>query len=176
MASRQFAIIGAVANCGAAQPGPSRSQGGTALDAVRAAFPEHTRKLVASIVGLSAGATKKKLEGDRPFKADELAAMLRTERGFELLTAVMADAKPAWWVLCSAFMEVRTAQRLQAKARRRIARAVRSTLNADADLTAAIARAELFSDEEFHRPHADALRSMAGIPDRPLAQTKGRGR
>lgn len=159
------------ANYRAAPSGPSRSQGGAIVDAVHAAFPEHARKLISTLTGLSAGATKKKLEGDRPFHAEELAAMLRTDRGFELLTAIMADAKPRWWVLCSAFMQVREAQRLQAKARAKIRNAVRSALDADADLTAAITRAEAFSDPDFMRPHADALRTTAGIFDRTVAST-----
>lgn len=166
------AIIGTAgtnANYRAAPSGPSRPQGGTAVSAIRAAFPEHARKLIASIFGASDGAVKKKLEGDRPFSADELAALLRTERGFDLLTAIMADAQPKWWVLCSAFMEVREAHRLQAKARVRIRRAIRSALDADTYLTAAISRAEAFQDQDFHSPHADALRAMGGVPHSAVA-------
>lgn len=153
------------ANFRAAPSGPPGSQGGAIVDALRDVFPEHARKLIATFTGLSPGATKKKLEGDRPFHADELAALLRTDQGFELLSRIMAGSRPRWWVLCSAFMEVRDAQRLQAKARAKI----RKALNADADLSAAIARADALSDEDFHRPHVDALRSMGGVSDRAMA-------
>lgn len=136
---------------------------------VRKAFPSDTVKTFARKTGVSLGAANKKVHAQRPIYADELAALLRTDEGFDLLTAIMAGTRPKWWRLVSASMEVREAQRLQAEARARIRRAVRGALDADADLTAAIARAEALSDQDFHRPHLDALGAMARVSDRAVA-------
>lgn len=142
---------------------------GHIAEIVRKIFPDDTVKTIARFTGLSVGAAHKKAYAQREFTADELAALLRTERGYDLLTAIIADAKPKWWRLVSASMDVREAQRLQTEARSRIRRAIRGALDADADLSAAIARAEAFSDADFHRPHADALRSMGGVSHSAVA-------
>lgn len=171
------AMAGVAANRAPLGAGTPTTRNGYIAAAVRRIFHEDTVKTFARFTGLSVGAANKKVHGQRTIDADEMARLLRTDDGFEFLTALMADAQPKWWVLCSAFMEVREAQRLQAEARLRIRRAVRGALNADADLTAAISRADALSDADFHRPHADALRSMAGVPDRAVAAAaKGRAR
>src|SRR3990167_7690945 len=103
--------------------------------------------------------------------AEAFCALLHSEEGFEFLIAAMADAEPAWWRLIRALSDAAQAQKLQAVARRRLRRAVRGALDADQEITAAIARAEaaFVHDEEFYGPQIDALRAAARIPNRPLA-------
>lgn len=173
--SASFVIGGNSANVANENAGTPHTHFGYIAAIVRKTFPHDTVKTLARITGLSVGAANKKTHAQREFTADELAKMLRTDRGFELLTAIMADAEPNWWRLVSASMDVREAQRLQVEARARIRRAVRGALNADAELTAAIARADAFSDADFMRPHADALRAMAGVPDRTVATAVSKG-
>ena len=107
----------------------------------------------------------------REMSSEDFARLLRTEEGFEFLIAAMADAEPAWWRLIRALSDAAQAQKLQAVARRRLRRAVRGALDADQEITAAIARAEaaFVHDEEFYGPQIDALRAAARIPNRPLA-------
>lgn len=37
------------------------------------------------------------LENKYRFSSDDLAALLRSNEGFQILEAVMGDAKPVWW-------------------------------------------------------------------------------
>jgi uncharacterized protein YutE (UPF0331/DUF86 family) len=96
-----------------------------------------------------------------------LAIMLRSEHGLRFLSAVMADARPRWWVAFKSQAAITNARRHEAAARRSLQEAVDAT----ADLSAAIARTEILPDQDFHRGHVDALRTMAGVSDRTMAQT-----
>lgn len=166
---RAFAIAGAKAKIGESNSSMPTPQTGRILAAFAKIFPDYTSKLLARLLGLSESGARKKLDGDRKLDIDEFCVMLHTDEGFEYLTAVMAESQVKWWRLMSASMTAREAQRLQAAARTRIRRVIRESIDADADLSAAIARAEAFSDQEFHRPHADALRSMGRLQNRTMA-------
>jgi len=106
--------------------------------------------------------------------AGDLATILRGEDGLSFLSAIMADARPAWWKLFQQQVAAIDARRLQRAAERRLQEA----LDARSDITDAIARADalLVGDPHFYRPHADAVRSMAGVSDRPVAPASKRGR
>lgn len=149
---------------------------GHIIKALGIVFPDDTVKSLARVLGIPFDTANNKVHGRRNFSADELAVLLRTDDGFEFLTAIMADAQPQWWRLVSGYMQVRDVQRLQAEARAKLRRAVRDAINADTDLTAAIARADAFSDTDFHQPHADALRTMARVPDLSMAPAAGKTR
>lgn len=116
----------------------------------------------------------RKLDCERAFDLDELGALIRSERGFEIVVAIMGDANPKWWRVCSALMDAADVRAMQIVAQRRIAKTLREAIDADADLTAAIARSEAlaFHDEDHMRPHLDALRSMARLSDRTVAPAK----
>lgn len=165
------------AKSGAASLGPSRSQSGAIIETLRKIFPEHARKVLAVTLGISFGAAKKKIEGDREISLDEFAVLLRTPKGFQYLTAVMSDSTVQWWRLLAPMMEVAEVQAMQNNARRKLRKAVQGALDADADITAAIARAEALTvqDEEFHRQGADAIRAMAGLPNRAVAAPARKG-
>jgi hypothetical protein len=172
----QFAIAGENAKAGAANLGPTRSYSGTIMEVFVGNFPQHARKTLARLLGLSDSGAKKKIEGDSKLSIDEFATMLRTPDGFQYLTAVMSDSTVQWWRILAPLMELAEVQSMQLRARRKFQRVVQGALDADRDLAATIARAEvlLVQDEDFHRPHADALRAMAGLPDRAVAATRRR--
>jgi hypothetical protein len=123
--------------------------------------------------GVSQRTVKRWRANKRQIGIEEFARLLRTEEGVLYLTAVMADSRAAWWRMFCAQLDKVEAQRLQAKARNRLRRAVMGGLDADAELTAAINRAEVlaFQDEDFAGPHVDALRSFGRVSNSAMAQT-----
>jgi hypothetical protein len=129
-----------------------------------------------SALGISEGAARKKTYGERNFSLDELRVLLHREDGFEVLSAMMTGSDCRWFKLCRAIMDADSAKCAQAFARRKISAVLKGALDADQSLAAAIQDAEtalVFHDENFHRPHRDAVRAMAGVSNRPVAQTKG---
>jgi len=121
------------------------------------------------------------MAGTREFAVDELAALLRSEHGFQFLVDVMADAAPAWWRLCRPLMTAADAQRMQVAARRKIKQALEQVLDADSKLTTTIERGQaalILQDEEFYgarlAPHGgpDGQNTSAyGVPRRAVAPT-----
>ena len=103
-------------------------------------------------------------------------AWVRVENEREIICAIMADVNriPDWWRICVPLMDAADIRKMQIAAQRRLTKALGEVVDADKSLTAAIQRSEAlaFHDEEHMRPHLDALRSMAGVPDRAMAQTK----
>lgn len=173
-------ILAANAKTPPAEAGGEKAETGVISQVLRnllaELFPIKTWGKVAAVLGLSDRGARHRMEGTRAFSADELAALLRTEHGYRVLTAVMADAAPSWWRICAPLMEVAEIQQMQIAARRRLQRVVKGALDADAELSAAIARADALCDPDFHRPHADGLRAMARLPDRAVASAAGKGR
>lgn len=60
-------------------------------------WPSATWKGLARSLGLSERTAKHRLARTRDFSADELAALIRSDHGFDVLAIIMADAAPAWW-------------------------------------------------------------------------------
>lgn len=130
-------------------------------------------------LGVSDKTAKRKLGLERALTPEEIGILIRSERGFEVLTAIMGEAKPAWWKIVVPLMDAADAHRMQLAARRRLKKTIESALDADRDLAATIQRAEAlaFHDEEHVGPHLDALRSMGGASHRAVApSSKGRRR
>lgn len=127
-------------------------------------------------LGISDKATKRKLSCERSLSVEELGELIRSERGFEIVTAVMGDARPEWWRICAVLMEAADIKKMQLAAQRRAAKVLRGVLDADRDLSAAIERAETlaFYGSEQAGVHADALRSMGSVPNSTVASTKER--
>lgn len=103
----------------------------------------------------------------RNLSSDELATLIRSEDGLTFLSAVMADSEPRWWMAFKQQVAIKDARRYERAARRKLQEAI----DADADLTAAIERADalLVSDPDFYRPNADAQRAIARVPHRAVA-------
>jgi hypothetical protein len=139
--------------------------------AFREVFPRKTWLEIAEWFGLSERGAKHRLAGSREFTADELALMLRSEHGLTFLSAVMADATPRWWVAFKQQVAMKDARRLEAAARRKLQEAI----DAEADLSAAISHTDALLDQDFVRPHSDALRAMGRVRDRAVAAPAGRG-
>lgn len=171
---RAFAVAGDNAKAEFTSLGPSRSHSGTIMAVFEKIFPQGGRKTLARLLGLSTDGAKKKLEGQRALSLDEFVILLRTPAGFKYLSAVMSDSTMQWWRICAPLMEIADVQAMQIRARRKFSNAVKGALDADADLSAAIARADvlLVQDEDFHRPHVDAVRAMARVPHRAVAKAK----
>lgn len=134
--------------------------------------------VMADWLGVSERTAKRKLGCERELSAEEIGRLIRSEQGFHFVTAVMGDARPEWWRICSALMDAADIRKMQMAAQRRIAKTLEGALDADRTLSATIARAEALAiqDEEHARPHIDALRSMARVSGRAVAPAKGRRR
>jgi hypothetical protein len=153
----------------------------TIAQALRDIFPDKPWAHLGSLLRLEERTAKHRMAATREFSADEIAALLHQPFGFKVVAAIMSQAKrpPLWWRVCKPLMELADIQQMQLNARRRLGRVLKGAVDADADITAAIARAEAalsVRDEEFDRPHLDALRSMARVPDRTMAPQAKRGR
>lgn len=160
------------ANAGSAETGIGKPETGNIHSALilrlKAIFPRKTWASLAILTGTTERTAKHRVSGSREFTVEELRALLRSEHGFEFLSVLMADADCGWWRLCRVMMKAVSARR----DRSRIARELHEAVNADRDLSAAIGRAEAalaFQDEDFMRPHVDALGAMARISDRTVA-------
>lgn len=140
---------------------------------LRKLFPRKTWLHVIALTGISERSAKYRMSEERPFTGDEIARLLRSEHGLDVLAAIMGGARPMWFRRLLQQRAVSDARRFEQVARRRLQEA----LDADRDLTAAIARADalLVCDADFHRPHADALGAMAGLPRRAMASGGARG-
>lgn len=123
-------------------------------------------------LGISDKTAKRKLQFARTLTVEDLGRLIRSERGFEVLEAVMGNAKPEWWRVVVPLMDAAQARKVQVAARRRLKQTIESALDADRHLTASIQYAEALSDQDHLSPHLDALRSMGGLQDRSLASAK----
>lgn len=113
----------------------------------------------------------------RGLSADALANLIRSEEGFRFLNAVMEGAQPKWWRVCAPLMEFAEVQEMQLRARKKLRRVMQGAVDADADLTAALARTEAalsVQDADFHQPQIDAQRAMARVHHRAVDTPKGR--
>lgn len=138
---------------------------GPLMQKARALFPVKTAQHLSEITGYSLRACEAWLGDEAKIPVDAYAALIRSQWGLEFIIVGMGPARPAWWAWLLRAGAVASAMRRRAADRRLIEQA----LDAERDLSAAIARASAFSDEDFHRPYVDAFSSMAGAPDRPLA-------
>lgn len=121
-------------------------------------------------LGVTDKTAKRKLNLERSLSVEELGRLIRSERGFEIVAAVVGDARPEWWRVMSPLMDAADARKVQLAARRRLKQTIESALDADQHLTAAIQRAEALSDQDHASPQLDALRSMARVSNRAVAQ------
>lgn len=125
-------------------------------------------------LGISDKTAKRKLNFERRLDVEELGALIRSERGFEIVAAVMGEARPEWWRIVVPLMDAADARKMQIAARRRLEKTLESAVDADKHLTATIRRAEALSDQDHVGPQLDALRSMGRVPNSPVAPSKGR--
>jgi hypothetical protein len=141
-------------------------------DTAREVFDKPYRALV-DVLKVSDRDAHYRLSGKRKYTAIEIAMLLRSEDGFEFLTAIMANTKPRWWQLCLPFMRM---QKSRDEALGEINEAMRETIDAHRALTETIAKADslAFYGQEQAGVQADALREINRVPDRSVAQGKRR--
>jgi len=141
-------------------------------DRARALWPVKTSAQLSEITGFSQRACEAWLSGDAKIPSDAVAALIRSAWGLEFIVSIMGPARPSWWSWFVRAGAVASAMRRRADDRKLIERA----MGADHELTATMGKAAAalsVSDEEFHRPYLDALSSMAGAADRPVACAAG---
>jgi plasmid stabilization system protein ParE len=140
--------------------------------------PDKTWAYIAKLTGKKERAAKHRKSGSRPYSAADLHAILNSDSGFIVLAALMAGSRMKWWRVCHPLMQVAEVQAMQLRARKKISQALQGAVDADSDLTAAIARADalLVHDADFARPHADAVRAMAGLSRGAVAAPARKGR
>jgi len=120
-------------------------------------------------IGVTDKTAKRKLNLERSLSVEELGVLIRSERGFEIVAAIVGDATPKWWRLMRPLMDAAEAREMQIAARRRLKQTIESALDADQHLTAAIQRAEALSDQDHASTYLDALRSQGRVPGRTVA-------
>jgi hypothetical protein len=125
-------------------------------------------------IGVSDKTAKRKLKMERAITTEELGILIRSERGFEIVSAIMGDARPAWWRIVVPLMDAADARKMQIAARRRVEKTIESVLDADKALAASIQYAESLAvqDEEHVSHHLNALRSMGRTQNSSLAQRR----
>lgn len=175
--SRVLSIVGANAKSGGAVSYTKRTQNGSVTKSIvltfREIFPRKTWAAVADMLGLEERTAKHRLRGTRRFSDDEIAELLRSEDGLKFLAAIMGDAKPRWWrgfLAHIAAGNARRAMRAQEQLLREAISAVESVGSAVSQADAALA----FQDEDFMRPHVDAMRAVTRVPHSAMAQKRGR--
>lgn len=156
----------------------------------RALYPSKTWAFFADMLGIQERAAKYRMAGSRAFTVDELQVLLQSEDGIDFLVALMGDAQPRWWRWMQKVMTLAAVRRRQAEDQQEILRLetspdvevgarrrIKGALNADRNLSAAIARAETavgFQRPDRARATNDGLRQGAGVPHRPVAAAGGR--
>jgi hypothetical protein len=121
-------------------------------------------------LGVTDKTAKRKLNLERRLDVEELGKLIRSESGFQVVAAIMGDAKPKWWRIMVPLMDAAEAREMQMIARRKLEKTIESAVDADRNLAAAISRAEALQDQDHVSPQLDALRSMARVPNSAVAQ------
>lgn len=120
------------------------------------------------LLGLSDGGARKKVSCERELSVDEIAALLRSDHGRDILVALMADAEPHWWRAFKAYMHAVDARQYQARANRKL----REAIDAADDIEDALERADdalALRHTHVDRQGVAARRGMGGLRGRALA-------
>jgi hypothetical protein len=83
----------------------------------RRIWPDRTASELATRTGVSPRAAEYWLSRRSGVSADALAALLRSEEGFEILEALLGDARPAWWRSFKRHVEIAELRRRQEQQR-----------------------------------------------------------
>lgn len=92
------------------------------VSVIRDAWPKKTSAHVAHLTGVSERAVKFWLAGETRMSLEHVAALLRTDAGYEILAAIMGDAKPEWWLVAQTGQNVRRSKKAIRKEQERIDR------------------------------------------------------
>jgi hypothetical protein len=143
------------------------------VNKIKDLYAKDTVKILAGWLKVSIDTAKHRIKGDREFSLDEIAELLHSEHGFEILTALMAGAKrqPQWWRVCMPLMDLADAERMVAVVRKRTQDAITKREEVTDALETEIRRAQTLAihGSEQAGVHLDALRSLALAPHRVVA-------
>lgn len=190
-----YAGSGAGTNSGGANVGTGFSALGsrsplsvTLSDLLKSKFPRKTWAHLADFLDCGERVAKHRLSNTRSFTVDELQALLHSEEGLDFLVAVMADARPRWWVWALKVMKLADLRRTQHETQQEALRLesemgaevgsrrrIRNALHANASLSASLARAETtlgIQRADLDR-RADHAPSAVGRPAHRAVAAKG---
>lgn len=160
---------------------PASTGNGTVNSAIasviREIYASKTAETLAVWLRIAVRTAKHRLAGSREFTLDELEALLHSEHGFRVVTAIMerAPRKPAWWAVCEPLMDLADAELLVTAIRERTAAAIQKR-EGDADaLTTEIRRAQAVAIHGSRQagPHVEALVAIARGQGRVVAKRRG---
>jgi hypothetical protein len=89
------------------------------ISAIKQLWPRKTSQIVSHLTGCDERTVKFWLAGETRMSVESVSALLRTEEGFEILSAIMGDQKPKWWVAMKAAMNVRRSREALEREKRR---------------------------------------------------------
>lgn len=137
------------------------------VDAARKLFPVKTAPQLVELTGYPLRTVEYWMTGKAKIPSDAIAMLLRSEFGREFLLVLMGDARPGWWAKALSYFAMLDALALTRRAKRKI----REALDADAETTRAIERADalLVHDADFYGENASAVQSMARLQNRAVA-------
>jgi hypothetical protein len=81
------------------------------VNVIRRAWPKKTAAHVSFLTGVSERAVQFWLAGQTRMTLDHIAALLKTEEGYAILSAIMGDAKVEWWLDTMTAAELRDSRK-----------------------------------------------------------------
>lgn len=92
---------------------------GKIVSVIRRAWPKKTAAHVSFLTGVSERAVQFWLAGETRMTLEHVAALLKTDEGYAILTAIMGDCKAEWWLDTVTAAELRASRKaLRAEQRR----------------------------------------------------------
>lgn len=91
------------------------------ISVINATWPKKTPAHVAHLTGVSERAVQFWLAGTTRMSLDHVAALMRTDAGYEILEAIMGDCKAEWWIVTQSAHSVRKSRKAIKKEQERIA-------------------------------------------------------
>jgi hypothetical protein len=91
------------------------------IKVISARWPKKTPAHVAHLTGVSERAVQFWLAGTTRMSLEHVAALLRTDAGYEILEAVMGDSSAEWWIVTRSAQSVRKSRKAIKKEQERIA-------------------------------------------------------
>jgi hypothetical protein len=89
---------------------------------IRRAWPKKTAAHVSFLTGVSERAVQFWLAGETRMTLEHVAALLKTEEGYAILSAIMGDCKAEWWLDTKMGAELRDSRKAMRAEQRRTAR------------------------------------------------------
>lgn len=104
---------------------------GQIVEIIKRAWPRKTAAHVAYVTCVSERSVQFWLAGETRMSLENVAALLKTDAGYDILSAIMGDAKPSWWVNAQLAQGLRESKRAVAREMKRTAalRALQDQIN-----------------------------------------------